>query len=75
MKLLKNKQSGKPHTAKWTSILSAIGGIIVLLCAGAGKYTGLTWETAIPFATLLFGVSGIGFGSMAKRNGGQNAGV
>jgi TM2 domain-containing membrane protein YozV len=72
MEMLKNKQTGKSHTAKWSSILSAVGGIIVLLCAGAGKYTGLTWETAIPFAMLLFGVSGVGFGTMAKRNRGQN---
>jgi len=67
-----NQQTGKTHTATWASIISGIGGIIVLLGACFPKFTQLTWGTAIPFAMLLFGVGGVGIGTMLKKNGGQN---
>lgn len=66
--LLTNKHTGTPHTAKWGTILSGIGGIIVILAACVPKITTLTWPVAIPVAMLLLGITTAGGVAMGNRN-------
>ena len=67
MNIFTDPRTGETFSAKWITIFSGAGGLVVIIAACFPRFTGLLWGTAIPFATILFGMATKGARDMAKK--------
>lgn len=63
--MLKNKETGQIHTAKWPMILSFIAGAVILLCAKI--FPDFAFAEALPIALGIWALGGVGAGAMKRR--------
>ena len=71
MNIFTDPRTGETFSAKWVTIFSTAGGLVVIIAACFPKFTGLLWGTAIPFAMFLFGIAGKGASDMVKKKNGK----